>query len=127
MNYLKYTNDSQGHAAGDVLLRKSAQCISDCFGAPEEKNCFRFGGDEFAAVVKDVDPGTVAQLVEAFLAEQQRRGISVSCGYAYTEDIGSTTIRTLMDMADERMYEQKKQVHELPGGAENYGAPEDGE
>ena len=49
INYLKETNDTEGHSAGDNLIRTAAQCITSCFG---EKS-FRIGGDEFAAVVLD--------------------------------------------------------------------------
>ncbi|MBP5686601.1 MAG: GGDEF domain-containing protein, partial [Clostridia bacterium] len=46
IDYLKTTNDTKGHKAGDRHIRLSAECIADCFG----KDCFRIGGDEFAAI-----------------------------------------------------------------------------
>ena len=42
INYLKETNDTLGHSAGDELIQKVAHCISSCFG----ENSFRIGGDE---------------------------------------------------------------------------------
>ena len=37
--------------------------------------------------------------------------MSISLGYAYTEEIGHTTFRKLLDEADQKMYAQKKQIH----------------
>lgn len=111
VNYLKVTNDTFGHAAGDALLRSSAECILSCFGSSKEDNCFRFGGDEFAAVVKDTSSDEIKRMVERFREDQKKREISIACGCAYTDDIGETTFKTMMEQADREMYEQKKMLH----------------
>lgn len=111
VNYLKVTNDTFGHAAGDALLRSSAECILSCFGSPREHNCFRFGGDEFAAVVKDTSSEEIKRMVEHFREDQKKREISIACGCAYTNDIGETTFKSMMEQADRDMYEQKKMLH----------------
>ena len=111
INYLKTTNDTLGHSAGDKLIRSAADCIYECFGSPDENNCFRFGGDEFAAVEKNSTPERVAEMVERFKAAQERRGISISWGYAFTEEIGTTTFKKLMDEADKQMYARKVEMH----------------
>ena len=108
VNYLKQTNDSEGHLAGDRLLRTAAECISACFG----ENCFRFGGDEFAAIVKDCTPDAIEEMVARFEQAEREQNVSVSLGYAYAEEIGKTTFRELIDEADQRMYAQKKEIHE---------------
>lgn len=107
INYLKYTNDTQGHLAGDQLIRSAANCISSCFG----ENCFRFGGDEFAAIVRDCTPESLDQMVRQFENAEKQHNISVSLGYAYVADIGSTTYKQLLDEADRNMYAQKKEIH----------------
>ena len=107
VNYLKKTNDNEGHLAGDRLLREAAQCISSCFG----ENCFRFGGDEFAAIVKDCTPETIDRMVADFEQTEKAHNVSVSLGYAYAEEIGKTTFRKLLDEADQKMYAQKKEIH----------------
>lgn len=112
INFLKQTNDTQGHLAGDELIRTAAQCISRCFSSPEKDNCFRFGGDEFAAVVKHCTPESINEMVERFRALEQEKGISVSIGYAYAEDIGATSFHELLDEADRQMYANKKAMHE---------------
>ena len=107
INYLKRTNDNEGHLAGDQLIRSAAECISTCFG----ENCFRFGGDEFAAIINDCTPETIAQMVSRFESIEKEQNVSISVGYAYVADIGSTTYKELLDEADRNMYEQKKETH----------------
>ena len=112
VNYLKRTNDTEGHLAGDRLIRAAAECIRDCFGDGEEGNCFRFGGDEFAAVVKHCTPESLRFKTRRFEEMQKERDLSIAMGYAYTEDLGQTTLRALLDEADRYMYAQKAAIHE---------------
>ena len=107
VNYLKRTNDTEGHLAGDRLIRATAECISACFG----ENCFRFGGDEFAAVVRNCTPEEIRAMVRRFEEAEKQRNISVSLGYAYTDEIGDTSFRKLLDEADRQMYAQKHATH----------------
>ena len=46
VNNLKYTNDTYGHAAGDRLIKDTADSVKDAFSAIGR--CYRIGGDEFA-------------------------------------------------------------------------------
>ena len=108
VNFLKRTNDTLGHLAGDQLIRHAAECISACFG----ENCFRFGGDEFAAIVTDCSPDTIRDMVRRFEEMEKKEGVSIALGCAYTDEIGKTTVRSLLDEADRNMYAQKKIVHE---------------
>ncbi|MBR3640731.1 MAG: GGDEF domain-containing protein [Oscillibacter sp.] len=107
LNGLKETNDTKGHIAGDDLLRTSADCILDSFGDESGKNCFRFGGDEFAVFLTDVSEGIVKRKVERFLVAQKRYGVSIAVGYAYTEDLMHITAQELFEQADINMYAHK--------------------
>ena len=107
INYLKQTNDTLGHSAGDKLLRSVTNCITSCFG---EKS-FRIGGDEFAAVVENCKPEAVQQMIFRFREAEQRENISVSVGYAYADKISETTIKQLIDEADRQMYAEKQLTH----------------
>ena len=111
VNYLKQTNDSLGHQAGDELLRKAAECISTCFGSAGESNCFRLGGDEFAAVLKNPSMELLENEIKLFMLEQQRRKISIAWGYALASEMAGSTVEDLIDAADKRMYQQKAKMH----------------
>lgn len=107
VNYLKQTNDTLGHLAGDRLICTAANCISDSFG----EKCYRFGGDEFAAIVEDCTPQSLQKMIDKFQVYEKMSNVSISYGYAYTPDLSKTTIKKLIDEADRNMYTQKRETH----------------
>ena len=46
LNLLKTTNDTYGHAGGDVLLQSAAKCMTAVYD-----KVYRVGGDEFIALL----------------------------------------------------------------------------
>ncbi len=111
VNGLKETNDQEGHAFGDALLRNCAECIRVSFGEGEGRQCFRFGGDEFSAFWVDVPLTELDAALEKFKKEQVERDVSISLGYANVESLGTTTIAALYEEADKKMYEDKAEYH----------------
>ncbi|MBE6909095.1 MAG: GGDEF domain-containing protein [Ruminococcaceae bacterium] len=112
VNGLKETNDRNGHACGDELLRECAVCIRDAFGGNEDRRCFRFGGDEFAAIWVDVPAEEVDAAMEAFRKLQTAHNVSISVGFAHTDDLSETTMEELFDEADRFMYKEKAAFYE---------------
>jgi hypothetical protein len=55
INNLKYTNDTYGHGKGDELIKNASCCIKECFLDVEGKNCYRIGGDEFVAILENIN------------------------------------------------------------------------
>lgn len=49
INKLKLVNDTQGHQAGDALIKKTAEAIAASFNGFAGKN-YRIGGDEFVHI-----------------------------------------------------------------------------
>lgn len=109
---LKEINDRFGHLMGDEFIKKAAEVLKSCVRSQDK--VMRIGGDEFAAVLMDIDEGmlkeTTARIKEAFscmnLAIGEACVPGISAGYAYREDV-STTVDELFRLADSRMYEDK--------------------
>jgi len=111
VNFLKETNDRKGHLYGDRLLRDAAVCILTAFGDSTGKNCFRFGGDEFAAFWINEPEEKIGPALAQFKLEQEKREVSISVGYARSADIGATSVKELFEKADRFMYSEKAANH----------------
>jgi diguanylate cyclase (GGDEF)-like protein len=68
----KGVNDSFGHQAGDDLLRKVAQSLTAALRLSDP--CFRWGGDEFVAVLPEAAYGEAADI-----AARVRETVALSC------------------------------------------------
>lgn len=112
VNFLKQTNDTKGHLAGDQLIRTAADCIRECFGTANANNCYRIGGDEFVALLRNCSEDEIKTRVGRFALATERENITVSVGYAYDEKTNADSFKTLMEKADRQMYEQKRLIHE---------------
>ena len=104
---LRAANDARGHAAGDALLRSAAEAVRAAFAGGAGRECFHFGGDEFAALWVDVPEEEIERAVTRFQSEQAARGVSVSVGYAYAADLSETSAEELFARADKDLYENK--------------------
>ena len=111
VNYLKTVNDTKGHREGDRLLCQTANAIKECFEDESGGNCYRVGGDEFAAILRNCTKEEISERIEKFLLVLESKGISVAVGYAIDGRSDEQTFRRLLKEADERMYENKKYAH----------------
>jgi diguanylate cyclase (GGDEF)-like protein len=99
----KLYNDTNGHAAGDELLRVAADAwrltlrTGDLLG--------RFGGDEFVIILPDCPLDEGRQVVER-LRGQSPTAATCSAGIAAAEP--GDTIDTLLARADGALYEAKR-------------------
>ena len=118
LDNFKYLNDSQGHAAGDLLLQAVARRLEGC--VREADMVARLGGDEFVVLIQPVEDTrelaasqaeTVAAKVVTALAAPFQLGdlvhsVSVSVGVVTlcgTHDTVESTLR----QADAAMYQAK--------------------
>ena len=123
VNYLKTINDSRGHHAGDQLLLATSACIRECFSSAAAENCYRIGGDEFLVFLKERSEAEVQKMIDHFHAVLARENVSVSVGCAYEEQADGSRFRPMMEIADRRMYAQKRQIHEKDKAEAGAGAP----
>jgi len=110
----KPINDRFGHQAGDIALVEVARRLKDALRASDV--VARVGGDEFIAVVMDMDDANGARLVankliDAFAAplmvNGEARQVGISIGIALYPDDGKSS-DDLLRKADEAMYKIKK-------------------
>jgi diguanylate cyclase (GGDEF)-like protein/PAS domain S-box-containing protein len=113
LDRFKQVNDTQGHAAGDVVLRRIAKQLLAALRPMD--TVARIGGDEFIVLAPDVDNHLHAVDISARLVKELCRrpdspddgervaasvGVSVSVG-------GRGTAETLLIEADTAMYKAK--------------------
>lgn len=121
VNNFKQINDTFGHALGDLVLARMAAALTD--ECRESDVLCRYGGDEFV-VLFDYSSSRGAEqfslrLQEAvgtlIIPEVSGWRCSVSAGCASYPDDGADW-EALMDVADRRMYSQKKSIlDQTPG------------
>ncbi|MFB7514037.1 GGDEF domain-containing protein [Streptomyces sp. NPDC056144] len=113
VDHFKQINDRHGHAAGDALLKVTADRLAHYVGPNGVAG--RLGGDEFAAVVLDTD-GTVTDLlavlhgVLARPADKANPDVAttVSLGWVRAADFPGEDLSALLGRADEAMYAAKQ-------------------
>lgn len=121
VNDLKYVNDHMGHQAGDDMLVSSALLIKEAL-EPLAGSCYRIGGDEFAVILSGSQVGQrckdglcrFTEAMEQYNAVDGRPyRIHIASGYAvYDKSRTGTKLMDIYQIADERMYENKKKMKE---------------
>lgn len=111
----KGINDRFGHQAGDYYLIEFVKAINET-----EYNLFRFGGDEFVAIVYDVNSMALLQKAECLKQKVEQLNINwldqgpinttVSIGIAMADN-HKMSWDELVKSADDALYRVKKQMH----------------
>lgn len=110
----KELNDTHGHLVGDVVLRNVAAVISTHLRLGDVAG--RFGGDEFVALLTDVDPETLGATVERVRDSVRQHDwfeetyqVTVSSGAAlYDAERHGENVDLLIGEADHALYEAKR-------------------
>jgi diguanylate cyclase (GGDEF)-like protein len=105
LNGFKQVNDTQGHAAGDRLLRTVSACWSSVLR--ESDILGRVGGDEFAVILEQTDELTATRVAERLDESLPEGSVTAATGLATwnrEEDAES-----LLSRADAAMYERKNE------------------
>jgi diguanylate cyclase (GGDEF)-like protein len=116
LNDFKRINDTQGHVAGDQVLREVAATLRKSIRATD--TVARLGGDEFIIVATDMmNEGAVERFTDSLQSaiehpitiNDQAMVVSASFGFAiYPRDAKDAT--KLLRLADQRMYHLKRRT-----------------
>lgn len=106
LDHFKQLNDTQGHLTGDDVLK---DFTSVAISIVETRSVFRFGGDEFAIVLRNISQENMMAFAEEIRlqCEKKLRGCTVSIGIA-SYPINSSSIDELLLLADKALYISKK-------------------
>ena len=113
LNYLKRTNDTMGHDAGNKLIIKAAESLKHV--AKDDIYAFRIGGDEFMLIAANADEEKVS-LIEAEWRKkieelnEQDPGIEcvMACGIRSAQQ--PYDVEELVKESDELMYKDKRAI-----------------
>ncbi|QKG67072.1 sensor domain-containing diguanylate cyclase [Pseudomonas sp. B14-6] len=101
---LKFINDSEGHAAGDEVIKQAASALNQASRADDV--VARLGGDEFGIIGVNCDRAGGEALRERVYQSLQVSGVSASVGLAMAS--AANNISLALTLADKKMYEQKR-------------------
>ncbi len=135
MDRLKGVNDSRGHGAGDVALRRVAEAMRGRFRSTDV--LARLAGDEFAVLLPSAEGHEAMRLADALISriatdEVGSWGVSVSIGIAPFGGDDTRTTEDVMATADAAMYRAKQrggavaEPAEAPSSGHPHSRPEDG-
>ena len=107
----KQVNDTYGHEKGDEVLKKISEVFSDNFRTSEGDFIVRWGGDEFAIVMKNCTLESASSKMEV-VKEMVRVALNeigidktISVGIAEYEP--GKELQQAMQQADQALYESK--------------------
>jgi diguanylate cyclase (GGDEF)-like protein len=112
VDFFKQINDSFSHAVGDAVLRKIGWIFARL--ARRSDLVVRYGGEEFALVLRTADAGLVARVCERlragveaanWAAVQDGLAVTVSVGIALSKEADGPA--AVLRLADARLYEAK--------------------
>lgn len=100
----KMINDKYGHNKGDEALVTVVRTIRNRL----LRHCrmYRYGGDEFAIISRDVSPEKLSEMFEQINEDLDAYGYRIS--YGTTEHTPKDTVEETVERADTAMYEKKR-------------------
>lgn len=130
IDHFKQINDTYGHSAGDAVLLNVARALKNC--CREADALFRFGGEEFVALLPQTDivgANIIAERIRSAIGnvvttfQEKNIAVTVSIGIAKIE--AADTMLSWFDRADRALYRAKESGRDcvvVAGDARSLGA-----
>ena len=115
IDFFKKINDTYGHIVGDMVLKEFVKRIKN--NLRNEDILCRYGGDEFAVIVRDFKYGFIkiaAERIRLFFngksinCKDHKINISVSIGAATIDNENIETSEDMIALADANLYKAKQ-------------------
>ncbi|WNO08711.1 diguanylate cyclase [Teredinibacter sp. KSP-S5-2] len=115
IDHFKAVNDTYGHDAGDIVLRDFTESVQSCLRSSDK--LFRYGGEEFVAIMPGLDKKSASNVAERILLTVKTKntlldnlliGITVSIG-VYMAKLPQESITESVRKADKALYSAKEQ------------------
>ena len=132
LDNFKRINDTYGHVAGDLVLQQAAERLKRVF---RKDYLVRWGGEEFVAMVKNIDHAAAIQLASRVNREMHNTpftlvddaDITMSCSVGFVSlpfpaMAGNVDATALFAMADSCLYAAKSDGRNKAIGVTNVGA-----
>ena len=110
VNGLHAVNNTQGHEAGDEMLRTVASSLTRAFG---DQYGYRTGGDEFIFFVLDGSEEIIQEKVDAIHKDLENRRYAVAFG-VYSHEKQADDIVHLIQESEKLMYQNKREYYQRP-------------
>lgn len=107
VNGLHELNDTQGHEAGDNMLKCISEKIKKVFG---EELSYRIGGDEFSAFMIDSSEEEAILKIQTLKENVEKNHYHIAVGYACSS-CESLDMDTLIKTAESGMYKDKSKYY----------------
>ena len=110
---LKKINDKYGHAAGDKYICFARDAIKELL--PEESYLFRMGGDEFIAIIPNMNSYQAAKLVKDIVKNSKKFktshfSLKLSVG-SHTISKKNLSVESAVALSDKAMYRMKNKKY----------------
>lgn len=109
IDHFKKVNDTFGHLIGDEVLIMVAQVMRQSFRFDDQ--LFRFGGEEFVALLQPTDPISAQATLERFRKDIENAVFSrvghVTVSVGFSRLLPNDTPTDVIDRADEALYHAK--------------------
>jgi diguanylate cyclase (GGDEF)-like protein len=122
LNGMKEINDTEGHEAGDRLLKRACDAIREVF--PPD-SLYRIGGDEFLVILSDIEKAEFFEKEVKVRESFKAHDVQVAIGAVYADSY-ARNFDELKSQADDLMYKDKKSSYKtFEEGEETSSRPDE--